>query len=47
MAQRLAQGLKTHKRKDALTSESVKKARTEGIVGTRSRVSWLDLEKEG
>ena len=30
MARRLAQGLKTHKRKDASTLESVKKARIEG-----------------
>ena len=30
VARRLAQGLKTHKRKDASTSGSVKKARTEG-----------------
>ena len=34
VAQRLAQGLKTHKRKDTSTSESVKKARTEGTSST-------------
>ena len=34
VTRRLAQGLKTHKRKDASTSASVKKARTEGTSST-------------